>query len=103
MPTATATATKAIHQENFRDHVLLLSFRCADTSDGAHDFSPLATKKIATGETRVLKVSELELWGDFAQGLLGLVLAGDSAGRLGDTLSALCALASARSTASVQH
>ena len=37
----------------------------------------------------MLKVSELELWGDFAQGLLGLVLAGDSAGRLGDTLSRL--------------
>lgn len=37
----------------------------------------------------MLKVSELELWGDFAQRLLGLVLAGDSAGRLSDTLSRL--------------
>lgn len=37
----------------------------------------------------MLLVSELKLWGDLAQGLLGFMLAGNSAGRLGDTLSRL--------------
>ena len=53
--------------------------------------------KIATGETRVLLVSELKLWGD-PRGLLGFMLAGNSAGRLGDTLSRLCAHWPAHST-----